>query len=173
MELLLLRQLLSLFLLLVSLPTPLAVPAGRSTRGIMRPLFAMSSAPVYGCLQHCGVLVADVARAKEFYMNVFSWSDESHLRPTSLPYPGAFMGIAGQFQVHLMQLPSMDPTEGRPEHGGRDRHMAVTVNNIDVIRDRLMARQLPYTMSQSGRRALFCRDPDGNAYEFMEDKTLG
>lgn len=105
-------------------------------------------------------------------MNVFSWSDESHLRPTSLPYPGAFMGIAGQFQVHLMQLPSMDPTEGRPEHGGRDRHMAVTVNNIDVIRDRLVARQLPYTMSQSGRRALFCRDPDGNAYEFMEDRTL-
>jgi glyoxylase I family protein len=131
-----------------------------------------SSGLKYGCLQHCGVLVSDVDRSKEFYMNVFDFSDESHLRPTTLPYPGAFLNIAGNFQIHLMQLPSMDPKDGRPEHGGRDRHIAVTVNNIDIIKDRLSSRGLPFTMSQSGRRALFCRDPDGNAYEFMETADL-
>jgi hypothetical protein len=31
------------------------------------------------------------------------------------------------------QLPSMDPREGRPDHGGRDRHLAVTVADIDVL----------------------------------------
>lgn len=126
----------------------------------------------YGALQHCGLLVSDVESAKAFYMEVFSFTDESHLRPKTLPYPGAFMNIAGTFQIHLMQLPSMDPKEGRPEHGGRDRHVAVTVNNIEIIKNRLAARGLPHTMSSSGRRALFCRDLDGNAFEFMEDVNL-
>jgi glyoxylase I family protein len=71
-----------------------------------------------------------------------------------------------------MQLPSVDPRDGRPAHGGRDRHIAITVNNIDLIKERLEVRNLSFTMSMSGRRALFCRDPDGNAYEFVEDVTL-
>lgn len=71
-----------------------------------------------------------------------------------------------------MQLPSMDPKEGRPEHGGRDRHTAFTVNNIDILRERLSAVNVPFTQSMSGRRALFCRDIDGNAFEFMEDVKL-
>ena len=143
-----------------------------STRWRLSALQSRSSGLKYGTLQHCGVLVSDVARSMEFYLNVFDFVDESHLRPTSLPYPGAFLNIAGNFQIHLMQLPSMDPKEGRPEHGGRDRHIAVTVNNIDIIKERLATRGLPFTMSQSGRRALFCRDPDGNAYEFMEMADL-
>jgi len=28
--------------------------------------------------------------------------------------------------------------------------------------------EVPYTLSRSGRRALFCRDPDGNAIELVE-----
>jgi hypothetical protein len=27
----------------------------------------------------------------------------------------------------------MDPREGRPDHGGRDRHVAVTIADIDVL----------------------------------------
>lgn len=127
---------------------------------------------MYGCLQHVGLIVNDVEQAKRFYIDVFSFSDESHLRPKTLPYPGAFMNIAHNFQIHLMQLPTVDPKVGRPEHGGRDRHVAVTINDIDIIKDRLVARGMPYTMSQSGRRALFCRDIDGNAFEFMEDSLL-
>ena len=66
----------------------------------------------------------------------------------------------------------MDPTENRPSHGGRDRHVAITINNIDNLKFKLESRGIQYTLSQSGRRALFCRDLDGNAYEFMEDLTL-
>ena len=156
-------------MLLGSVESLWALRARVTTRGL-----AMSAAPAlkYGALQHCGLLVSDVESAKAFYMEVFSFTDESHLRPKTLPYPGAFMNIAGMFQIHLMQLPSMDPKEGRPEHGGRDRHVAVTVNDIEIIKNRLAARGLPHTMSSSGRRALFCRDLDGNAFEFMEDVNL-
>lgn len=33
------------------------------------------------------------------------------------------------------------------------------------------ATGIPYTRSRSGRTALFCRDPDGNALEFIEIET--
>jgi glyoxylase I family protein len=78
----------------------------------------------------------------------------------------------GSSQIHLMELPNPDPTEGRPVHGGRDRHVAITINNIDILKEKLDLHNIPSTMSQSGRRALFCRDLDGNAFEFMEDTSL-
>ena len=67
-----------------------------------------------------------------------------------------------------MELPNPDPVDGRPAHGGRDRHTAMSVEDLAPLEAKLTARNIPFTMSQSGRRALFCRDPDGNAYEFME-----
>lgn len=126
---------------------------------------------VYGGLQHCGVLVSDHIASKKFYAEIFGFKDESHLRPAKLPYPGAFLRL-GADQIHLMELPNPDPTEGRPEHGGRDRHVALTINNVDLIAERLAANDIKYTLSKSGRRALFTRDPDGNAYEFVEDDSL-
>lgn len=104
-------------------------------------------------------------------MEVFGFTDDTHLRPSTLPFAGAFVRC-GYSQIHLMELPNPDPTTGRPEHGGRDRHVALTVDNIDSIRERLESRGMAYTMSKSGRRALFCRDLDGNAFEFIEDAAL-
>jgi len=126
----------------------------------------------YGRLQHAGVLVSNTEEAKNWYIDVFDCTDDTHLRPKTLPYPGAFLKF-GEDQIHLMELPSPDPKTGRPAHGGRDRHCALTINNIDNLKSRLEARNIPFTMSQSGRRALFCRDLDGNAYEFMEDESIG
>jgi glyoxylase I family protein len=125
----------------------------------------------YDGLHHCGVIISDLDVSMKFYIDVFSCIDESYRRPKSLPYPGAFLRF-GRNEIHLIQLTSVDQRDGRPAHGGRDRHIAITVNNIDLIKERLEVRNLSFTMSMSGRRALFCRDPDGNAYEFVEDVTL-
>ena len=46
--------------------------------------------------------------------------------------------------------------------------MAFSVENIDPVVARLKEVDVPFTMSMSGRRAVFCRDPDGNGLEFME-----
>ena len=112
-----------------------------------------------------------VDESKKFYTTIFEFEDESFMRP-NLPYPGAFLRIGTNHQIHLMELPNPDPTTDRPVHGGRDRHIALTINNIDHIKERLEKNGLPYTLSQSGRRALFCRDLDGNAFEFMEDLSI-
>jgi catechol 2,3-dioxygenase-like lactoylglutathione lyase family enzyme len=67
-----------------------------------------------------------------------------------------------------MQLPNPDAASVRPAHGGRDRHIALAVRNMAALKSRLDAAGVRYTASQSGRAALFCRDPDANTLEFVE-----
>lgn len=130
-----------------------------------------NSSPVYGGVQHCGILVKDTELSKAWFIEMFSWEDDTHLRNPELPFKGAFLRF-GADQIHLMELPNPDPMIGRPDHGGRDRHVALTVNNIELIKEKLEAKGHPYTMSKSGRRALFTRDLDMNAFEFIEDLNL-
>jgi glyoxylase I family protein len=70
--------------------------------------------------------------------------------------------------IHLMELPNPDPAEGRPEHGGRDRHFCVGVEDIEPLVAKLEAAKVPYTRSMSGRPAIFFRDPDMNCLEIVE-----
>jgi len=81
--------------------------------------------------------------------------------PKELEFDGA-----GDFG--LAELPNPDPTVDRPQHGGRDRHLAFKVTDLGVLIRRLEATGIPFSLSRSGRRALFCRDPDANALEFVE-----
>ena len=115
-------------------------------------------------LHHVSLLVADTERSLDFYCNLLGLTlDES--RP-DLGFPGAWLNV-GDRQIHLLELPNPDPVSGRPEHGGRDRHTAFLVDDFESVREKLEQAGLSYTLSRSGRRALFCRDPDGNAIELI------
>jgi glyoxylase I family protein len=117
-------------------------------------------------LLHAGLLVSDLARAKDFYESVLGLPVFPH-RP-DLPYPGEWYALGGGQQLHLMALPNPDAGTPRPEHGGRDRHIALAVKNMAALKARLDAAGVAYTASKSGRAALFCRDPDANTLEFVE-----
>lgn len=84
-----------------------------------------------------------------------------------LPYAGAWLWI-GPEMIHLMELPNPDPMDGRPAHGGRDRHFCVGVESVDAIADKLEAAGVELTRSKSGRPAIFFRDPDMNTIECVE-----
>lgn len=116
-------------------------------------------------LHHVSLIVADTARSLAFYQNVLGLELEPS-RP-QLGFPGAWLKL-GDRQLHLLELPNPDPVARRPEHGGRDRHTAVRVSGLDGFAQRLESAGIAYTMSRSGRRALFCRDPDGNTWELLE-----
>jgi len=113
---------------------------------------------------HVSLLVADTARSLDFYCGLLGLAIEPS-RP-DLGFPGAWLKLGGG-QIHLLELPNPDATGGRPEHGGRDRHTALQLDDFEAARARLEAAGVPYTLSRSGRRALFCRDPDGNAIELI------
>lgn len=115
-------------------------------------------------IAHVSVVVADTERALRFYRDVLGLRVLPE-RPY-LGYPGAWLTVGAQ-QIHLLELPNPDPTAGRPARGGRDRHAAILVRNLAPVREALDRAGIAYTSSRSGRDALFCRDPDGNALEFM------
>ena len=116
-------------------------------------------------IHHISVVVADTVRALDFYVGILGLAVDDD-RP-DLGYPGAWL-VVGARQIHLLELPNPDPVSGRPAHGGRDRHLALGVNDLDDLHRRLEQAGVPCTWSRSGRRALFCRDPDGNAVELLE-----
>jgi len=115
-------------------------------------------------LNHASLIVADIIISRVFYCNVLGLQEVD--RP-DLGFPGVWFQIGSQ-QLHLLELENQDPITGRPEHGGRDRHVALNALALAPVQDALNKAGIVYTMSKSGRRALFCRDPDGNAIEIIE-----
>jgi glyoxylase I family protein len=116
-------------------------------------------------LHHVSLIVADTAKALEFYCGVLGLEVEES-RP-DLAFNGAWLRL-GSRQVHLLEIPNPDPVGERPAHGGRDRHTAVSVTDLDAFCIRLDEHGIGYSRSRSGRQALFCRDPDGNAWELIQ-----
>jgi glyoxylase I family protein len=156
------------------------------------------SSIVFRALHHVSVLVADTERALHFYRDVLGLAVESsrpdlgypgawlqvgdaqiHLlelpnpdlvngRPT-VP-PGVLPRQLLRALLYLLHPCSRPGTPAHPcaSHGGRDRHVALTVADLEPLKAALERSGVSYTTSRSGRRALFCRDPDGNAIEFIE-----
>jgi catechol 2,3-dioxygenase-like lactoylglutathione lyase family enzyme len=120
-------------------------------------------------IHHTTFLTGNLAAARAFYEDVLGLHPDSK-RP-AMSYAGVWYDVGPNQQIHLMLLP--DPEAGlhrsmHPQHGGRDRHVALLVSDLASLRERLDAAGIACTLSQSGRRAVFCRDPDQNALEFIE-----
>ncbi len=117
-------------------------------------------------LHHVAVIVSDLERSARFYEQVIGL--EQDLRP-DLGFPGLFYRLGGGQQLHLMQIDDLCNGHPKPEHGGRDHHFALTVGSLKGFIEKLEKADVTYTMSRSGRAALFCRDPDGNAIEVVQE----
>jgi glyoxylase I family protein len=115
-------------------------------------------------LHHASLVATDLAASRAFYEGVL----ELPVNPSrpELPYHGIWYDI-GDSMIHLLVVPNPDAGAVRPEHGGIDRHTALVVNDFEELMARLDKAGIPYSLSKSGRKALFCRDPEGNALEFM------
>jgi len=116
-------------------------------------------------VNHVSLLVSDTARALGFYHGLLGIPlDDS--RP-DLGFPGAFLRL-GEVQIHLLELPAAAMQGALSAHAGRDRHLALDIADLGAAQALLAAAGIDYTLSRSGRRALFCRDPDGNGIELVE-----
>ena len=118
-------------------------------------------------IHHVSFLTADLARARAFYEEVLGLQLNTG-RPT-MSFDGVWYDVGAGQQIHLMALPDVEKGLQRPEHGGRDRHVALKVSDMEKLVKQLDQAGIVYTLSKSGRGALFCRDPDQNALEFTAD----
>lgn len=135
-------------------------------------------------IHHVALLTGDLARSRAFYEDVLGLHPSSSRPP--MGFDGVWYDIAPKQQIHLMLLPNPEQGLQRPappqgmrrdctqggqsitQHGGHDRHVALGVSDLAHLIVRLDEAGIAYTQSLSGRRALFCRDPDNNALEFIE-----
>ena len=118
-------------------------------------------------IHHVSLIVNDTNRALKFYCDVLGLPQAE--RP-DLGFPGAWLQVGEVQQIHLLELENPYAQVELPEHGGRDRHAAFSITELDALAERLAADGVAYRMSSSGRKALFCRDPDGNTLEFIESR---
>uniref|UniRef100_A0A2N9H811 VOC domain-containing protein n=1 Tax=Fagus sylvatica TaxID=28930 RepID=A0A2N9H811_FAGSY len=118
-------------------------------------------------VHHVGILCENLERSIEFYQNILGLEINEARPNDKLPYRGAWLWV-GSEMIHLMELPNPDPLTGRPEHGGRDRHTCIAIRDVSKLKTILDKAGIPYTLSRSGRPAIFTRDPDANALEFTQ-----
>ncbi len=117
-------------------------------------------------INHHSILVSDINVSISFYQDTLGLAIDNR-RPEKLPFKGAWF-IVGEQAIHLLELPNPDAGNNRPEHGGRDRHVALDCESIEPLIQQLKRHEVAFTRSKSGRTAIFFRDPDDNAIEVIE-----
>lgn len=118
--------------------------------------------PITGLI-HASLLVSDLPRALRFYQEILQ------LAPTARPelgYAGAWFTLPSGQQLHLIarSATASPDAEGR---AGEDRHLAFAITDLEALELRLTQAGIATCRSRSGRAAVFCRDFDGNALEFV------
>ena len=115
------------------------------------------------CL-HTAILVSDLAKAEEFYSNILGLSPATNRTPK---FPGTWYQI-GNHQIHLIVREGYSGKLYNEEKWGRNPHLALAVDNLELAKTALKDRGYPIQLSASGRVALFTKDPDGNIIELSQ-----
>ncbi|MDQ7004660.1 MAG: VOC family protein [Ghiorsea sp.] len=114
---------------------------------------------------HVAIIVSDLDKAAKVYGGILGLEQDT--RP-DLNFEGLFYSLGNGQQLHIMLLDNPDAQSMKPQHGGRYRHFALAVSDLDEIKHQLDVAALSYTVSKSGRAALFFYDFDGNAIELVQ-----
>jgi catechol 2,3-dioxygenase-like lactoylglutathione lyase family enzyme len=112
---------------------------------------------------HTAILVTQLEKSEYFYGTVLGLTKVDRL----LKYPGVWYQV-GAVQVHLIVDLAFTPVLQNPEKMGRNPHLALGVENLEIAQKQLAAYGYATQMSASGRAALFTQDPDGNVIELTE-----
>lgn len=123
----------------------------------------MRSSQVLG-LDHVSILVADAEKARDFYQTILGLDVVT--RP-DLGFAGYWLALGQGQTLHLMELENPYQNVTRPGHGGRDVHFALRVKHLAYFIEKLEKNSIEYSLSKSGRNALFFKDLDGNAVELV------
>lgn len=119
---------------------------------------------------HVSVIVADLARAREFYGGLIGLSEIP--RP-AFDFPGVWYSLGDELQLHIMVRDGL-PSRSEP-FDVRYPHFALWVDNADDIHERLVRSGHPfedYHATPTGLRQLFILDADGNMVELIGPTRL-
>jgi catechol 2,3-dioxygenase-like lactoylglutathione lyase family enzyme len=125
-------------------------------------------------LQHCGLIVADLTRSRDFYGGALGLEEVP--RPRNFVFDGAWFQI-GDDQLHLLLEAETTGTAGAEDPGASGRvglanHIALEVDDLQAAQARLDEYDVPLIGGPmprgDGFDQLFVRDPDGYVIELFE-----
>jgi catechol 2,3-dioxygenase-like lactoylglutathione lyase family enzyme len=113
-------------------------------------------------ISHAALIVRDVERAKDFYVNFLGLREIP--RPERIKIPGAWLVCENGHQVHLIGDANAQNVSGvtsnyRP-------HLALHVEDINLVVEKIKERGIPYRLGEvDGAYTATIDDPDGNSIE--------
>ena len=147
-------------------------------------------------VHHIGVSVSDIARAREFYIDILgaieeveplTWRDNPFIdRVVGLEGSAArqFFCRLGNVQIEVFEYNAPKPARQDPRRGVNEygyTHIALQVKDVAAVHERIMAAGLPIhtppelstiTVDDEGRKrgysGTYCRDFFGNVFEILE-----
>ncbi|MBR3013998.1 MAG: VOC family protein [Bacteroidaceae bacterium] len=122
-------------------------------------------------VHHVAVLCSDYERSLTFYRDVLGLQVLSeHYRAERQSYK-TDLALNGVFVVELFSFPNPPQRLTNPEAAGL-RHLAFEVDDVDAARSEVMEKGVPCEQvridSLSGKKFVFCFDPDNLPIEFYE-----
>ena len=118
------------------------------------------SAIRFGPLDHCSILVTDLARARDFYVGVLGLREIA--KPKTFDFAVIWFDLGNGQTLHLLKKPQPDTRS--------PRHFALTVADARAAREHVRARGIAVeetTLIPHCDR-FFIHDPDGNRIELIQ-----
>ena len=137
-------------------------------------------------LRHCGLVVADIEKSIEFYTQMLGFKIEKDNLETG-PFIDSIcklnntrvrtvkMSLEGTIALELLHFSSHEKPKNRQDITSPGfTHLALTVNDLDNLYDNLFVNGLEFnsipSISPDGKaKVVFCRDPEGNLLELVEE----
>jgi catechol 2,3-dioxygenase-like lactoylglutathione lyase family enzyme len=137
-------------------------------------------------MNHVGISVSDLDRSIEFYRDMLGLELAGPIIPfagalfeqvMALENPQGRIGFLsnGSLQIELFEFRHPNPAPKDPNYSVADRgisHFCVEVTDLAATYERLLAAGVrfhcPVLKFQSGIKATYARDPDGNVFELLE-----
>jgi catechol 2,3-dioxygenase-like lactoylglutathione lyase family enzyme len=110
-------------------------------------------------IDHCTVLITDVAKARHFYGVVLGL--EEIPPPREFDFVALWYVLGGQY-LHLLLKPQPDSLS--------PRHFCLHVDDVNAARERMRTLGIPVdeTVKIAAADRCFVRDPDGNRIELLQ-----
>lgn len=109
-------------------------------------------------LDHCTILAADLAAARDFYVDVLGLTEGA--RPP-FDFPGHWLYCESHPVIHLV---GGERARGASSGSAAVDHVAFAAGDIDRVRDHLRARSVEFQERESprlGQHQIFLHDPNG------------
>jgi catechol 2,3-dioxygenase-like lactoylglutathione lyase family enzyme len=118
------------------------------------------SAIRFGPLDHCSVLITNLARAREFYVGVLGLKEIP--KPKTFDFVALWFDVGNGQTLHLLQKPQPDTRS--------PRHFALTVADARAARQHFRERgvEIAETGPIPHCDRFFISDPDGNRIELIQ-----